>query len=76
MRGPPRQHRLPLAPLLAAAHVGTPGQLAEIVFRHPGLIYHYATDGVPMFAADKLACCIGLHPASIWPEWFEIEVPA
>lgn len=75
MRGPPPQHRLPLAPLMAAARVDTHGELGQIVRQPREMICRYAAHGVPMFAADRMACRIGMHPASVWPEWFDIDVP-
>lgn len=27
-----------------------------------------------VYDADRIACRIGLHPASVWPEWFTVDV--
>lgn len=32
----------------------------------------WADKGVRFLTADEVACKLGLHPASIWPEWFEV----
>lgn len=72
MRGPPPQHRLPLAPLMAAARVDTPNELAAIVRCPRKTIYGYAVKGVPMLTADLFACRIGRHPCSVWTTWFDI----
>ena len=32
---------------------------------------HWIERGVRWDTADKMACRLGLHPGSIWPEWWE-----
>ena len=36
-------------------------------------IQRWKTTGIPLHSADRLACRLGLHPASIWPHWFNID---
>ena len=72
------QPRLPVQPL--RDHLATRGALHA-----PSVVgwrnntwqvrsWEYANrDGwLTVSAADKLAIDLGLHPAEIWPEWFEV----
>lgn len=34
-------------------------------------IQRWKTTGIPLHSADRLACRLGLHPATIWPTWFD-----
>lgn len=35
-------------------------------------IYRWRTNGIPEKQADRIAVkCLGIHPALIWPEWFD-----
>lgn len=72
-----RQQRLPLEPLMAAARANH-SELAEIVRRPRQSILRYATEGIPLLAADQMACRLGMHPSAVWPEWFDLAlaVPA
>ena len=36
-------------------------------------IQRWKTTGIPLHSADRLACRLGLHPATIWPRWFTID---
>ena len=36
-------------------------------------IQRWKTTGIPLHSADRLACRLGLHPATIWPHWFTID---
>lgn len=29
--------------------------------------------GIPAAKADQLACSLGVHPAQLWPDWFELD---
>ena len=33
-------------------------------------IQRWTTTGIPLYSADKLAIRLGVHPATIWPNWF------
>lgn len=35
-------------------------------------IQRWRVTGIPRNSADQLACRLGLHPANIWPTWFDI----
>lgn len=30
-------------------------------------------NGVPLWSADRAAVRLGVHPAAIWPEWFDLD---
>ena len=34
-------------------------------------IQRWNTGGIPRHSADALAIRLGLHPANIWPSWFD-----
>ncbi len=31
----------------------------------------WKTNGVPLFAADRIAVSLGTHPALVWPDWYQ-----
>lgn len=64
--------RFPLEPLLEA--IGRPcmAQLARRVGEHPRETYRWRDRGLSERQADRVACRLGLHPARIWPGWFEV----
>ena len=33
-------------------------------------VQRWTTTGVPLYSADRLAIRLGVHPATIWPNWF------
>lgn len=86
-RGGPRpQRRFPTAPLetwLAVRGVAATEQhpqgsqrgLARFLGVDPGQWQRWRSEGVPTFAADRLACRAGLHPSLLWPDWFDEETP-
>lgn len=43
----------------------------------PQTIDRWMRHGVPWYMADRIAIKIlGIHPAAIWPEWFDDEAAA
>lgn len=78
-----RQPRLPLAPLVArcSSEIAMPhgfyysgiSQLARRLNMDRTLFVRWAREGgIPLFAADELACKTGAHPAEIWgAAWWE-----
>lgn len=60
---------LPLAPLWRAAGAETAQQLATAVGRSRKQVERWKKDGVPARHADALACALGVHVLSIWPNW-------
>ena len=62
-------HRFPLAAVPAS-------NLSELSRRTGSplrTIQRWKTTGIPLHSADRLACRLGLHPATIWPHWFTID---
>ena len=35
-------------------------------------IQRWKTTGVPLHSADQLAIRLGVHPANIWPQWYQL----
>ena len=62
------ERRLPLAPLLEATGYSYP-ELAERSGYTANSISTWNLKGVPMSAADWLACRCGYHPLNIWPDF-------
>lgn len=34
-------------------------------------IARWRREGLPPFAADRMACALGFHPGLVWPEWWQ-----
>ena len=49
-------------------------RLAGLAGVHRKQIARWRADGVPAWAADRLAVALGYHPASLWPEFLAVEV--
>ena len=62
------ERKLPLAPLLAMTGANYP-ELADASGYATKSIAGWAQKGVPMSAADWLACRCGFHPCNVWPEF-------
>lgn len=45
--------------------------LAEACGVGHGTVRQWARRGMTWDTADKAACALGLHPASVWDDWFE-----
>lgn len=46
--------------------------IADALDLHPNTIRRYMNGGrLKSDAADRAAAHLGLHPANIWPEWFD-----
>ena len=39
----------------------------------PHAARRWATNGIPLWAADRLACKMGLHPTEIWGNEFYLD---
>jgi phage terminase Nu1 subunit (DNA packaging protein) len=35
-------------------------------------IQRWSTDGIPLYSADRLAIRLGVHPSTIWTDWFAL----
>src|SRR5215469_8987929 len=38
------------------------------------LIRYEAEGGFTFLAADRVAVALGVHPASLWPDWFDVSI--
>lgn len=75
----PNAERFAFAPLEEAARRQWPDggvytRLGELAGVHRKQIARWRADGVPAWAADRLAIALGYHPASLWPEFLAVEV--
>ncbi len=53
------------------ANVGDIGKVASVLNMEPSNIYRWRQYGLTWFTADRIAVKMGLHPAEIWPQWFD-----
>ncbi len=68
-------HRYPLEPVYAAAGTDSPCSLAERVGINHRQVHRWrAEGGLTLFAADRVACALNVHPLLLWPEWGEVVV--
>ncbi len=63
----------PVRPLLDAAGVASCAEFGRLVGVDPARLQHNAARGLTDLLADRLAVAAGLHPGSVWPEWFAPE---
>ena len=50
-----------------------PGVLAQRTGVTRNSIYRWRETGIPLFAADRIACHMGVHPLVIWPDFHQEE---
>lgn len=65
------KHHWPIQPLFDAAGTNDCIELAYLTGFSPRSIHRWKNNGVPDVNADRAACKLGLHPYTIWPEWFD-----
>lgn len=65
-----------LPDLLLQRDDGAGRALAELAGYSARAVHHWREHGISEPVADRIAISLGAHPATIWPEWFDIEVPA
>jgi len=70
--GPAKLPRLPLAPLIKQMNTATYNDLGLIVGAKRSTMQRAATYGVTIHQADHWAVRCGLHPSSVWPEYFDL----
>lgn len=71
MAGAKARARLPLQPLLDAAHIEAVSLPRRIDARWDR-VNSYAEIGIPEYTADMWACRLGFHPSSVWGDlWWE-----
>jgi hypothetical protein len=62
----------PLEPFMRARVEGMQSTLGDSV---RNIYYRARRSGrISIFKADEIAVAIGLHPADIWPDWWEIPI--
>lgn len=66
-----RQRRYPTGPLRGLLGVSTTTELARTCGVVRRQMQRYGVYGLPESVADRIAVRLGMHPAEIWPEWFE-----
>lgn len=64
-------HYWPLQPLFDAAGTDDFTELAYLTGFSTRTIHRWKNTGIPDKAADRAACNLGLHPYTIWSEWFD-----
>lgn len=67
------QRRYPFGPLLRFLDKSQ-GEIAVEIGVTRETVGRWKIGGVPEYSADSLAICLGLHPSTIWPDWFEIPL--
>ena len=63
--------RWPLQPLFEAAGTSEYTELAYLTGFRTRTIHRWAAAGISDNNADRAAIALGLHPYTIWPEWFD-----
>jgi len=70
--GPPTHlFRWPLQPLFEAAGTSEFLELAYLTGFAARTVHRWAEAGLSDQSADRAAIALGLHPYTIWPEWFD-----
>jgi len=64
--------RLPFDVFEAAADQPSMLALSRATGKATRALYDYRLKGVPLFMADRLAVKIGMHPAEIWVDWYQV----
>lgn len=64
-------HHWPLQPLFEAAGTDDFTELGYLTGFAARTIHRWETNGIPDLSADQAACALGLHPSTIWPNWFD-----
>lgn len=55
---------------IAARCTDEVGKVAQVVGVDRRVVYRWRTRGIPYVTADEIGNRLGLHPGSIWPEWW------
>ncbi len=51
-------------------HIGINAIAAEVLDVSPSCVNRWRICGLSERTADHVACRLGFHPASIWPDWW------
>lgn len=70
-----RGARFPFGPLELLVSGSCGLATARALGVHPRQVYRWRAGGVTWAQADELAVAVGLHPAEVWPEWWEHTEP-
>ena len=81
--GPKPTVRVPFAPLaeFCASRanlddkvntITTVGLIQRATGTDRTVIRRWQQRGVMLWTADRLACGLGVHPTTIWPDWYEL----
>lgn len=75
-RPTPAGPRFPLAPLLEAAGTDALTTLAARCDVGRRQLNNWQRHGLGVDTADRAATAVGLHPSTIWPDWWAVTVDA
>ena len=50
-----------------------PAAIAHRIHMPVGTVHRYRRDGIPLYSADRIAAHLDVHPANIWPDFYEEE---
>ena len=64
--------RLPVEPLLVAAGGHDDRTVAELLGVHRRAVSRAREHGLTDRMADRWACRLGVHPGTVWSEWWDI----
>ena len=53
--------------------IGDVGRTVAVTGVNRQTAHRWRTEGLSPLQADRVAGMLGLHPAEIWPTWFELE---
>lgn len=73
-RPAPSGPRFPLAPLLAAVGDDDHTRLAALVGVTDRQVRRAVVDGLNPITADRWAVANGLHPSTVWSNWWTVTV--
>ncbi len=68
--------RLPVEPLLVAAGGHDDRTVAELLGVHRRAVSRAREHGLTDRMADRWACRLGVHPGTVWPQWWDIITDA
>ncbi len=52
----------------------SPAEVGRILGLSGATVSKYTTMGMREAVADRVACGLGLHPATVWPDWLEDQI--
>lgn len=80
----PSDARLPFEPLVPyieaqwrpisdkVSHISIHGKAQQVIGANRSNVHRWRRRGLTLDSADRCATALGLHPANVWPEWWEV----